>query len=357
MFQTPIAEPTFTMTASSTRGTTMNARTSTTTAVEPTDGPVEPGREYPRAAMAEAEDPDRTSRRASWQSRVLPRSVLGMSALLLSLALGASFRGAVLFAYYQYRLDQSDSRAEQFAKTFKTSLDNAVKTIQKERDDAKAEVRQELEPLQKVAATGATVSALLGKVGPSVWFVATKDENGAPSVGTAFAVFSDPNQSFLLTSLTTVRASTRAPGPVITVTKGGDSETARLVTWEDGRDLALLSIQKGGLPRLRWATGNPTVKAGDRVFSVSGLGSAGGSVSQGLVADVSAAGIQHDAPVGVQFQGGPLVNGNGEVVGVSSRTYAPLGFAPDTVWFAPPIKDACVKVLKCPSGDPNGVGG
>ena len=38
-----------------------------------------------------------------WQSRVLPRSVLGITALILALALGAAFSGAVLYAYYEYR--------------------------------------------------------------------------------------------------------------------------------------------------------------------------------------------------------------------------------------------------------------
>ena len=71
-------------------------------------------------------------------------------------------------------------------------------------------------------------------------------------------------------------------------------------------------------------------------------------MSQGLVGDVSAVGIQHDAPIGPQQQGSPLVNSNGEVVGVASRAYAPLGFAPDAVWFAPLIKSACEKVLQCP---------
>ena len=51
---------------------------------------------------------------------------------------------------------------------------------------------------------------------------------------------------------------------------------------------------------------------------------------------------------GPQLQGAPLVNSNGEVVGVASRAYAPLGFAPDAVWFSPLIKSACEKVLQCP---------
>ena len=76
----------------------------------------------------------------------------------------------------------------------------------------------------------------------------------------------------------------------------------------------------------------------------------GASITQGFVADVSADGIQHDATTGLQFQGGPLLNSEGQAVGVLSRTYAPLAFPVADVWFAVPPAAACAKVLSCPSG-------
>lgn len=87
---------------------------------------------------------------------------------------------------------------------------------------------------------------------------------------------------------------------------------------------------------------------GDRVFAVSGLGASGGAISQGFVADVSANGIQHDAPIGAAFQGGPILTSNGEVLAVASRAYAPLGFDPQAVFFGVPIRAACAEVLRCP---------
>jgi S1-C subfamily serine protease len=288
---------------------------------------------------------------------VLPRSVLGITALILAAALGAAFSGAVLYAYYEYRLDTNNTSIDKYVNGFDTRLNTAVKIIDKERDDARSAVKQELEPLRQLAASGATIDQLLQKVSPSVYFVATQGEDGSPSAGSAFVVFADANQSFLLTSFTTVRAATHRPGPAIELRKGDEHLTADLVTWEEGRDLALLSVKRGNLPRLPWSTADPVVDPGERVFAVSGLGARGASVTQGLVSDVSGAGIQHDAAVGPQFQGGPLVTSNGEVVGVLSRTFAPLGFTPDAVWFAPPIKAACDKVLRCPSGNANAAGG
>jgi S1-C subfamily serine protease len=287
---------------------------------------------------------------AEWQGRLLPRSILGITALILSAAIGAAFSGAVLYAYYEYRLDTNESSIDKYVNGFDKRLETATKIIAKERDDARSAVKKELEPLRQIAASGETISNLRKKVEPSVWFVATLAEDGSPSVGSAFVVFADGDESFLLTSFTTVRAATRRPAPTIEVRKGDERLPGTLVTWEEGRDLALVSVKRGNLPRLEWSSNDPIVDPGERVFAVSGLGSEGASVTQGLVSDVSSAGIQHDTPVGMQFQGGPLVTSNGEVVGIASRAYAPLGFRSETVWFAPSIRTACDKVLRCPGG-------
>jgi S1-C subfamily serine protease len=277
--------------------------------------------------------------------------VLGITALILALALGAAFSGAVLYAYYEYRLDTNTKSIDQYVTGFNQRLDTAVKIIDKERDDARASVKQELEPLRQLAASGDTIDELVKKVSPSVWFVATQGDDGSPAAGSAFVVFADADQSYLLTSYNTVRAATTRPAPAIELRKGDEKLEADLVTWEEARDFALVSVKRGNLPALTWSTADPVVDPGERVFAVSGLGSRGASVTQGQVTDVSGAGIQHDATVGMQFQGGPLVTSNGEVVGIVSRTFAPLGFTPADVWFAPPIRAACDKVLRCPSGN------
>jgi S1-C subfamily serine protease len=90
------------------------------------------------------------------------------------------------------------------------------------------------------------------------------------------------------------------------------------------------------------------------VFVISGLGATGGAISQGFIADLSATGLQHDAPVGAAFQGGPLVNSKGEVLAVASRSYSPLNFDPGAVFFGVPIRNSCAKVLRCPDGSQPG---
>jgi len=282
---------------------------------------------------------------------LLPRSALGMAGLLLCMSVAAAFTGAVLYAYYEYRLGQTEDRVDEFAARFEEAVDEAIGRIETERDTAVGAVQGQLDELQRYAASGETLTGILEGAAPSVWFVSTLDEAGQPAVGSAFVVFSDSEQSFLLTSYTTVRAATQAPAPAITVRKGDDVLPVTLTTWDPAHDLALLTADRPSLPALAWAATDPPLRVGDRVFAVSGLGAGGGAISQGFVADVSADGIQHDAPIGAAFQGGPLLTSSGEVLAVASRAYAPLGFDPEAVFFGVPIRAACAEVLRCPDRD------
>lgn len=323
---------------------------------------------YPDVADPEApEEPPSTwldTRRAKqqqwraqspeWRERLVPKTVIGISMLILAFAVGSAFSGVALYAYYQNRLDEDAAFNKDFADQFGQQFDNAKKSIEADGVNARAAIQTELEPLRRLAASGDTLANLQKVVGPSTFFVQTQDEAGAASVGSAFVVASDSRQTYLLASFTTVKASTRAPGPAIQVRQGGTQLKATLWTWDESKDLALLIIDKGSMPKLAFAPASPPLKLGERVFAVSGLGGTGTSITQGFVSDISAAGIMHDAAVGQGFQGGPLINSEGKVLGVASRTYAPLGYASDGVWFAIPSRTACDKVLKCPNGDPGG---
>ena len=293
---------------------------------------------------------DRTRNRVR---RAMPDTVLGLAGVLFLMSIAAAFSGAVLYAYYESRQEQTTNRVETFFHDYNKSINDARATIQAEGDHAKQDIRNQLDELQKFAASGSTLTDLLQKAQPSVYFVTTLDQAGAPSVGTAFVVFSDSQQSFLLTSYTTIQAATVQPAPSITLRKQGqDDIEGKLFTWDPGRDLALVSVDRANLPALNWIAADAPPKIGDRLFAISGLGSTGASITQGFVADVSADGLQHDVPIGTQFQGGPIINSDGEVVAVASRTYSPLQFNPQSVYFAPLVRLACDSVLRCPEGNP-----
>ncbi len=301
-------------------------------------------------AGAAVHAPKDNERMGLWR-RILPTSILGLATLLFCMSVASAFTGAVLYAYYEYQLGKTEDRVDQFEAGFEDEVDEAVSRIGTERDAAVGAVQTQLDDLEKFAASGETLAGLLEKTSPSVWFVSTLDEAGQPSVGSAFVVFSDGAQSFLLASFNTVRAATQKPAPAITVRKGDEELAVELTSWDPANDLALLTLDKPNLPALTWAPTDPPLQIGDRVFVVSGLGAAGGAISQGFVADVSANGIQHDSPVGAAFQGGPLLNSSGEVLALASRAYSPLGFRPEAVFFGVPIRTSCAEVIRCP--DPN----
>ncbi|MBO0748187.1 MAG: hypothetical protein J2O47_07545, partial [Acidimicrobiaceae bacterium] len=56
--------------------------------------------------------------------RVLPRTVLGTTALILSFAIGAGLSGVVLYSYYQYRLDQTNQRVNLLVNGYQKKFNN-----------------------------------------------------------------------------------------------------------------------------------------------------------------------------------------------------------------------------------------
>ena len=290
------------------------------------------------------------------RDRLLPRSVLGIAALVLAAAVGAAFSGTILFAYYSYQLNKSNQRVDSFINGFNQRFQTATQTIDNETSNGKAEIAKALAPLLNVQQGASQLTNTLNKVAPSVYFVHTLDQNGQPAEGSAFVVASDNQQSLLVTSFATVSASTRSPGPAIFVRKNGADIRARLWTWDPANDLALLIVNQANLPKLTNAPESPGLRIGDQVYAVSGLGSQGGSIAGGTVADVSSNVVQDTAAVGPAGQGGPVINNNGDVVGIASLTYAPVGFSSSGMFFTVPWASACSHILRCPGGNVGGVG-
>lgn len=292
-------------------------------------------------------DDDELAEETGLFARILPKTVLGLAVLLFFMSIAAAFSGAALFAYYRYELDQTEQDVARVESGIADQVAAAGEVIDETKQSATDEIEALLSELEQFAASGQTLGELIENTKESVFFVSTLDPDGQPSVGTAFVLFSDSERSFLITSYTTVRAATASPGPGITVRQGDDEIAVQLTTWDEARDLALLIAEdRPNLPPLTVASGSPAT--GQRVFAFSGLGSQGASVVQGVIADAASNGIAHDAPIGVQFQGGPILNAQGELVGISSRTYSPSGFVPDTVYFAVPVRGACEVVVECP---------
>jgi serine protease Do len=154
-------------------------------------------------------------------------------------------------------------------------------------------------------------------------------------LGTGFIVRED---GVIVTNAHVVAGATR----VLVALRDGKRLTARVVGADETNDLAVLKVDAKGLPVAplgtsdnlligEWAVaiGNPfgfvlgnsepSVTAG--VISATGRNLVGQTEGGGVYLDM----IQTDAAINPGNSGGPLVNADGEVVGVNSSIYSPSG--------------------------------
>jgi len=96
-----------------------------------------------------------------------------------------------------------------------------------------------------------------------------------------------------------------------------DIVKARAIAGDATSDLALIRIEAdtSQLPTLPIARG--TVKPGDRVLALGHPQETVWSFTQGVVGAIEQAAIQHDAAISHGSSGGPLLNAQGEVVGIN----------------------------------------
>lgn len=283
---------------------------------------------------------------------IVTRSI--MVWLFIFMMAGLAFGASAAFWWSHFSSEVDSIRAESASATDR--VDEAADVIDAERQDALVEIDEALGVFDRIAGAPEAV-ATAGDYAGSVWMVETLDEDGSASVGSAFVVANVEDQSLLLTSLEVVDAATASPGPAITLRSGEKTLPAELWSWDTEVDLALLLVDDPGLEPLEWASEEDAARAlGSGVVVVGGLGGAGASAVPGLVVDQSLAGLQHTAPVGAAYRGGPVLTGSGQVLGVASLAYRPLGFDPGEVRFAATMDQACQTVLVCATAAPPGPG-
>ncbi|MDQ2727760.1 MAG: serine protease [Actinomycetota bacterium] len=200
-------------------------------------------------------------------------------------------------------------------------------------------------------AAAANQAALLAQVHGSVWAVSTLDGNGNPAVGSAFAVVSTSTQTLLLTSYAVVAAATYQTAPPVQIHQGGGADqSVTLRTWDAAHDLALLVMDKGNQPVLHGTSGIPPT-LGQQVYEVSAAGSPTGAITAGKLTAVAAGALDDDAPHDNPSRGGPVIDTNGDALGMASSAYvSPQPDTNSTAHASVPIQAACRQVLVCPGG-------
>jgi len=100
------------------------------------------GKDEKDAKEAEIQAPEEPPTEAAPREKVrpelhvLPRSLLGLAALVFFMGVAAAFTGAVLYAYYESRLEEQEQDLNAFIDTFTDQVEGARATIQLEGQSA-----------------------------------------------------------------------------------------------------------------------------------------------------------------------------------------------------------------------------
>lgn len=162
------------------------------------------------------------------------------------------------------------------------------------------------------------LTALAAKVSPSVVFVSCFDASGNGGTGTAFAL-DLPSSSGGVTTLVTAAhviadCADPAAGGSLVVSSGSQSWPATVRGEDMTNDVAILSTA-AKLPALKPAGSDPTV--GEFLMVVGNpLGVVVNNVTSGNVSQLSGMLIIDTAPISSGNSGGPVVDKDGDVIGI-----------------------------------------
>jgi len=169
-----------------------------------------------------------------------------------------------------------------------------------------------------------SIAAIAAALQPSVVQLNVSGSQGS-GTGSGFILRSD---GYILTNNHVV--STADDGSIMIVFSDGSKADATLVGTNPGYDLAVVKVDKSGLPAVTLGTSS-ALQVGDTAIAIGSPLGLQGTVTSGIVSalnrPVTAGGsgdaayinaIQTDAAINPGNSGGPLVNGNGQVIGINS---------------------------------------
>ncbi len=205
---------------------------------------------------------------------------------------------------------------------------------------------------KSVNITDTGISEAVDKVYDSVVVVSTYQNNSKIASGTGFVYKVDGDKAYILTNNHVIEN-----GTAISVTFTNEKEEAVKVVGSDKyADIAVLSIDKKNIIKVAELGNSEEAKIGDTVFAVGApLDNAySWTVTRGILSgknrlvEVSTSStrssdwimsvLQTDAAINSGNSGGPLSNGNGEVIGITSLKLVSSGV--EGMGFAIPIETA-----------------
>jgi len=195
--------------------------------------------------------------------------------------------------------------------------------------------------LEAKAASQPDPTALAKRVAPSVFTIDAGD-----SLGSGFVMRTVDGRSSLVTNFHVVADTWNGGQRHVKVRQEDRTFDGTIVKADQADDLAVIEVTIT-LPALARATEHPVV--GDPVLVVGSPLGLGGTVSSGIVSALrTEAGqtyVQFSAPISPGNSGGPVVDRNGRVIGVSEMKE--IGDGAEGLSFAIPIDRVCSGVAVC----------
>ena len=183
-----------------------------------------------------------------------------------------------------------------------------------------------------------TLKTAIDKVYDAV-FLIEATTRGGKSTGSGFAYKTDDKNGYIITNAHVISNATE----VKVINSKGETYEAKILGSDEYADIAVLSTNVSNVSKVAQIGDSSKAELGDTIFTVgSPLGSEYfGTVTKGIIAGknrlvgsstIMLEAIQIDAAINEGNSGGPLLNINGEVIGVNSMKIASekiegMGFA------------------------------
>lgn len=266
---------------------------------------------------------------------------------LITALLSATVIGGLAVLYYGQQVRRLDSTTAGARQDLKNEAGRVNAETRRARADIRRQVREARESLSQQPPVRQPHRA-------GIYAISATQPDGEVRVGSAFAVFSNDTETFLVTSYATVELDRGGSVEGAEVFLGGGSQPARVHSVDAERDLALLVVEAGPVPVSRWRPADRAIRLSDTVFVVGVAGTDTPAVVQAQVAGISATVIIHDGPTNQFMAGGPILDTQGHVIGVSSMDYEPFGSVEGDLRYGVPIREVCVLILDCTESDLRG---
>jgi S1-C subfamily serine protease len=209
---------------------------------------------------------------------------------------------------------------------------NATRQIRRSQDEA-SQLRADVKRLQQIIDAQENLifdaEHVIEEVAPSVVTLFTSS-----GLGTGFVVKSEDGASWVATNLHVVSRRQGRLDREIVVKQGGSEWDAGVERWSKESDLAIVRIE-ATLPPLDLAYGpsGSEPHVGDWVLAYGSPVGLQGTATVGIISALRPGWVQTDAQINQGNSGGPLVDRDGRVLGVTSVGFARggsgLGFAVD----------------------------